>query len=222
MQCSESFRWWEGSKLRSSMGLAGGTGCRKLTRAAGKSPFLRKEPADPYTENSSGPHNVQGRWHRAQCEDFWTVVVSHEQWDPGSSARGEGVYSSWTQRTAGQGKLGESSMQERGKRMCFWDHGWGSHWPNSLREDGRKRSSMELSPGVLFTPSQAHTPHLWVPTQSSSQQQYQLQANASCIFLLNSPQVASLGPFASESTGLPSSASWTLDPPPGLLFWCNP
>lgn len=52
------------------MGLVWGSGWRKLIKAAGKTLFLKKEPAGPYTEKSLGPHNAQGSWPRAQRGDL--------------------------------------------------------------------------------------------------------------------------------------------------------
>lgn len=60
----------EKHKPRSDMGKARVIGWRKPTKVTGKSPFLKKKPAVPYTESCLGPQNVQGGWHRGQCEDF--------------------------------------------------------------------------------------------------------------------------------------------------------
>lgn len=52
------------------MGTLCGNGWRKLTGAAGKSLFCRQEPAEAYSENSSGPHRPPGGWHGAGVRTF--------------------------------------------------------------------------------------------------------------------------------------------------------
>lgn len=136
------------------MGLAGGTGCRKLTRAAGKSPFLRKEPADPYTENSSGPHSVQGRWHRAQCEDFRTVVVSHEQWD--RSAVTAGTVSVGSASARSQEPLGRHARSARPARMLAAPRGNGPAHSPSLSP---QRAGPMLSRPASHSPPPASSTH---------------------------------------------------------------
>lgn len=116
----------------------------KLTRAAGKSLFLRKKPAEPHSENRSSPYYTQGSWHRAQREDFWTVEVVHE---PPLGCLQKNLLKSNTQDSRSQGKLWGTQYVGQGKRMCLSAH-------NSPREGGGK--IMELSSRVSFMPSQAH------------------------------------------------------------------
>lgn len=177
-QCSESFRWREGSKLRSNMWPVWSNGWRKSTRVTGKSLFLRKEPAEPHTENRSGPYNTQGSWHRAQREDFWTVEVVHEP--PMGCLLGDQLKSN-TQDSRSQGKLWGTQYVGQGKRMCLSTHN--SPW-------GGREKIMELSSRVLFMPSQAHPSSPVTSTQSSSGHcscpfPRHISPTAPCIFFLD-------------------------------------
>lgn len=124
-------------------------GWRKSTRAAGKSLFLRKEPAEPHTENISGPYNIQGSWHRAQHEDFWTVEVIHEP--PLGCLQGD-LLKSNTQDSRSLSKLWGTQYVVQGKRVCLSAH-------NSPRAGRGKTMPCQAHPSPPVTSTQSSSGH---------------------------------------------------------------
>lgn len=154
------------------MRLAWGNGWWKPTRADGESFFLRKTPAVSYMEYNLGSHNVQGSQYRTHCEDFYMLMVLHEQWDSGPlQAVGGRPFKLSTKDIRSPQSLGKGGCRNKVRGWASQARGWSSHRLNFPRGDGGKdHAPWNSAPGSCLFLFQTHCNLPVLGMRSSSRQ----------------------------------------------------